>query len=180
MNRIPFLIFLLLLLQLGCHSPYRPKSRRFPRYRRQTLKDTAKLHEKYKIPNRRYKTQQLLKEIKKYLGTPYRYSGQDKNGMDCSGLVVQVFRRAYQVELPHNSKQLAQLGKPIAVNSWKTGDLIFFRTGKAREISHVGVYLSHAKFVHTSTSRGVVISDLAKEKYYRKRYAGARRIMNIY
>jgi cell wall-associated NlpC family hydrolase len=99
--------------------------------------------------------------------------------MDCSGLVMTVFKEALGIQLPHNSEQLFQLGKQITIRQWKVGDLVFFRTGRTRKISHVGIYLFASKFVHSSTSRGVVISDFIQEDYYQKRYAGARRIISF-
>ena len=54
----------------------------------------------------------------------------------------------------------------------REGDLLFF--GSFWNISHVGIYLSGDRFIHASSSRGVVISNL-NEKYYRNKYQGARR-----
>lgn len=121
--------------------------------------------------------EKLILRIRHYLGTPYRYRGTSRAGMDCSGLVMTVFKEALGIQLPHSSEQLSELGKQIPNRQWKTGDLVFFRTGRTRQISHVGIYLFASKFVHSSTSRGVVISDFNQEDYYQKRYAGARRVV---
>jgi murein DD-endopeptidase / murein LD-carboxypeptidase len=54
----------------------------------------------------------------------------------------------------------------------KEGDLVFFNTTGG--VSHVGVYLQNNKFVHASTSGGVMISDL-DESYWAKRFIGIGR-----
>ena len=56
----------------------------------------------------------------------------------------------------------------------KEGDLVFFKIGQST-VSHVGVYLANDRFVHASTSSGVMISDL-NEAYWKKYYAGGGRI----
>jgi cell wall-associated NlpC family hydrolase len=123
--------------------------------------------------------QKLILTIKNYLGTPYHYSGTSHKGMDCSGLIVKVYKEALDLDLPHNSKQLSQVGHRIYARQWKLGDLLFFQSGSRREVNHVGIYLTRTKFVHSSTHHGVVISDFLKDKYYRQRYAGARRLFTI-
>jgi cell wall-associated NlpC family hydrolase len=118
----------------------------------------------------------LKKAIESFLGTPYVWGGRSRRGTDCSGFTQTVFSEI-GIELPRNSKQQWNMGKKVAYQNLKMGDLVFFITIGSR-ISHVGVVTNgkDKKFVHASSSRGVVKSDL-KSKYYQKRYVGARRVL---
>lgn len=114
--------------------------------------------------------QALVDEALTWLGTPYRYGGQDKNGADCSGLTMQVYRRALGIAIPRTSRDQQKFCKSIRQSSLEAGDLIFFTTGRDKtRVSHVGLYLGEGRFVHASGSKGVIISDM-KERYYSSNY----------
>lgn len=119
--------------------------------------------------------EQLIRHASSFLGTPYRLGGSSLTGMDCSGLVVRIFKDVYGMTLPHNTLQLYRLGDEIPLRALNIGNLVFFRQEKGMNPSHVGVYLGQGRFIHASISKGVVISKL-KDPYYRQRYTGARRI----
>ena len=109
-----------------------------------------------------------------YLGVPYRYGGIDRSGMDCSGLVVRIFRDVYGTRLPHSTKELYKKGKPVSKRMLETGDLVFFREPGNVQPNHIGIFLEKGKFIHASGSKGVIISKLST-RYYRKRFIGAKR-----
>lgn len=138
---------------------------------------------KYSLPDppsaREERFQRMVQAIKTYLGTPYRYGGASRNGIDCSGLVMNVYQKALGLRLPHSTTGLAQLGVPVSVRGLVFGDLLFFQIGNATDVSHVGIYLYDTKFVHSSR-RGVVISDFSQDAYYRKNFFEARRIVNLW
>jgi cell wall-associated NlpC family hydrolase len=113
--------------------------------------------------------------IDSYLGTPYKLGGETKTGMDCSGLVVAVYRQYAGFKLPHDTQKLFKLVKRVDKENLSYGDLVFFSDGYFG-VSHVGIYLGGGKFVHTSQELGVVVSSL-DEDYFRKKYAGARRVI---
>lgn len=115
----------------------------------------------------------LYDTIAEWLGTPYCYSGKNKNGIDCSGFVNVVYEKVFDILLPGNSKDLFKSSRHLSKNKLKEGDLVFFKIHR-RQISHVGLYLGNHKFAHSSTSNGVMISDL-DEPYYKKRFAGGGR-----
>jgi len=115
----------------------------------------------------------LYLAVSEWLGTPYRYAGAARSGVDCSGFVRLVYAEAYGTSPAGNSRTLYATSRRIPADSLREGDLVFFRT-RRHQVSHVGIYLGNGKFVHSSRSLGVTVSELS-ESYYRKRFAGARR-----
>lgn len=124
----------------------------------------------YTIPPAR-----LNRIVDSYMGTPYRYGGMSRSGMDCSGFVVVVFRRLNGAKLPRSTRRQRRLGRPVGRNRVKVGDLVFFRGGMFNTINHVGIYMGDNTFAHASSSRGVVYSGL-DDKYFGPRFAGFRRL----
>jgi lipoprotein Spr len=116
----------------------------------------------------------LFETVNQWMGTPYHYSGESKNGIDCSGLVCELYRSVYQKVLTGSAKDMYSKVDPLKKGELKEGDLVFFKIKKSR-ISHVGIYLGGNKFAHASTSRGVIISDL-DDPYYKKYYYKGGRI----
>ena len=115
-----------------------------------------------------------------YDGTPYKYAGTTRKGMDCSGLVYTAFKTHGQ-NLPRASYLMAEKGVKITLNEVKKGDLLFFKTSKNRNrISHVGLVVSNGgepiRFIHATTSRGVLVSSLS-ENYWMNAFTEARSIM---
>ncbi len=118
-----------------------------------------------------------------YLGTPYRYAGSDASGMDCSGLVMTVYREAAGMDLERTVEGLFTRAKQSA-SPLHVGDLLFFDTSEKgtpsrTTPSHVGLFVGGGRFVHSASEgarTGVIVSSLA-EKYYADRYIGARRVL---
>nr|WP_321409626.1 NlpC/P60 family protein [uncultured Carboxylicivirga sp.] len=115
----------------------------------------------------------LNKEVKNWVGTPYRYGGTNKSGIDCSGLTTQIYKSVFNISLPRSSKDQYSQSNKIAKAKIKPGDLVFFKINKT-VVSHVGIYLGDGNFIHASTSRGVVINNLS-ELYYKKYFIGGGR-----
>jgi len=115
-----------------------------------------------------------------YMGTPYKYGGTTRAGIDCSALVYHAYQAA-NVDLPRTSKDQSKEGERISKNNLKVGDIVFFATGKKKnKINHAGIVSSakggEIKFIHASTSLGVTESSLSS-KYYRKRFKKAKRVL---
>lgn len=122
------------------------------------------------------KTQDLLLYALSLNGTRYKYGGRNvDSGFDCSGFVRYVFDQAAGLTLPHTARSISQTGARITRSELQPGDLVFFNTLR-RAFSHVGIYLGDNRFIHaSSTSTGdVLVSDL-NQKYWSKRFDGARR-----
>ncbi|WP_149205635.1 C40 family peptidase [Flavobacterium johnsoniae] len=113
------------------------------------------------------------------IGVKYKAGGTTKSGFDCSGLVYTTFE-SENIKLPRSSFEQAKMGKVIPLNDAKRGDLIFFKTNKSRQINHVGliteVNSDEIKFVHSSTSKGVIISS-TKEPYYKNSFEQVNRVL---
>ena len=117
----------------------------------------------------------LIREVASWLGTPHRYGGNTRQGADCSGFVMEVFRAIYNTRLPRSSADMASHTRRLNKSQLQEGDLVFFRTSGGRKVSHVGIYLSNNKFIHASSTRGVIVSDL-NEPYYVRTFAHGGRV----
>ena len=97
--------------------------------------------------------------IDEWIGTPYKYGGTAKTGVDCSGFVNQIYKNFTTQPLPRSSAELAKIIKSVNKKNLKEGDLVFFNYDAKN--SHVGIYLCNGRYVHASTKSGVTISDLS-------------------
>ena len=121
-------------------------------------------------------TQDLILQALSLVGVNYRYGGKTpETGLDCSGLVRYVFSQSMQMALPHNALAISKMGSNVARDQLKPGDLVFFNTLK-RQFSHVGIYMGDDLFIHAPSSGGGVSVVNMRDKYWQKRYNGARRI----
>lgn len=122
----------------------------------------------------------ILTEASTYLGTPYRYGGMTRKGIDCSAFVLSVFGAAAGLTLPRVAASQSQEGEAIDKENLQKGDLIFFSHGK--RISHVGIVENvteegEVMFIHAATSKGVMVSSL-NDSYWGPKYRFAKRVIN--
>lgn len=146
-----------------------------------TLENNARKAEIEKTIIHDTKINSLLAEADSYLGTPYRYGGTTRGGIDCSAFVLSVFSSAMGMSLPRVAAAQAQEGERIEKSDLQKGDLVFFSHSGGR-ISHVGIVHEvtadgEVKFIHAATSRGVMISPLT-DKYWGPKFRFAKRIIN--
>ena len=102
--------------------------------------------------------QKLFEVYQQWEGVPYRWGGQTQSGVDCSAFVQIAFQGAWKITLPRTTKSQSQAGKQIKRREAHYGDLVFFRIN--RNLEHVGVYIGNQRFMHASSSKGVIISRL--------------------
>ncbi len=112
-----------------------------------------------------------------WVGTPYQFGGSTKNGIDCSGFTKMLVEEIYKISLTRDSRSMYKQCNPVSKSDLKEGDLVFFNISRG-QISHVGVYLGNNKFIHSSTQKGVIMSDLREGYYKRYFYKGGRLIPN--
>ena len=121
----------------------------------------------------------IVNDALTYEGTRYKWGGTTRKGMDCSGLVYTAFQ-SEQIALPRVSRNMALEGKSIKNRDVTIGDLLFFKTDHSKRINHVGLVVDirpgAVLFIHSTTSRGVIISSL-DENYWKQAYIEARRII---
>ena len=120
----------------------------------------------------------LEREARTWLGTNYKYGGDSKSGTDCSGLVMQVFLKVTAIKLPRNSADQQKFCRSVDRRKLAPGDLVFFSSSRNGRVSHVGLYIGGGDFIHASTSRGVIVSNLS-EKYYTDHYHSGGRVPDI-
>ncbi len=116
----------------------------------------------------------LLKMIDEWWGTRYCMGGTSKECIDCSAFVQVIMSGTYNVSVPRTAQEQYNTGNKIGMEELQEGDLVFFHTS-GRTISHVGVYMLNNKFVHASTSGGVMFNDL-NDNYWREKFRGATRV----
>jgi lipoprotein Spr len=115
----------------------------------------------------------LYKFIYEWIGTPYRFGGNTKKGIDCSAFTKAIYDQVFNTTLLRNSRDIFSMVDPLPKDELKEGDLVFFKI-RSRSITHIGIYLGDNRFAHASSSRGVVISNLNEPYYSRFFYKGGR------
>ncbi len=116
----------------------------------------------------------VVKTAVSYQGTPYRFGGRDRSGIDCSALVQNAYRNA-GIDLPRTAALQYQKGTFIPQEKLQPGDLVFFQTTRPGA-SHVGIYVGSGDFIHATSSGRVKYNGLS-DTYYSTRFIGAKKIV---
>lgn len=119
--------------------------------------------------------ERLMFEADKWMGTPHRWGGTSRSGIDCSALVQEIYAKSFATRLPRTTKEQVRVGEKIRPSQLQIGDLVFYKINARTR--HVGIYVGDNSFLHSSKSEGVAISSL-DEPYWRSRYWTARRILS--
>lgn len=126
------------------------------------------------IPEKDMGNKKLFHFIGDWYGAPYKFGGCEKNGVDCSCFANILYKDVYGLRLERSSRDIYKMCDKIKTGDLREGDFVFFKMN-SKDITHVGVYLSNNKFVHASTSKGVMVNDL-NDTYYKKYFYSAGRL----
>lgn len=146
--------------------------------RRAAENERATLSKKIGVELTKNDNIKLYREVSAWLGVRYRMGGNTKSGVDCSGFANAIYKDVYGKKIHRTVVDIySEDCRHIREGNLQEGDLVFFRTdGKnSKTPNHVGVYLKNGKFVHASSSRGVVVNSLQQE-YYRKEFIKGGRV----
>lgn len=127
------------------------------------------------------KQDSIVDKALEYNGVRYAYGGMGRNGMDCSGLICLAFKNV-NIEVPHGSSSLAQMGESIEADNLAKGDLIFFQGRSSNSIGHVAIVSKIVDgliyIVHATSSRGVMEEILQYNDYFMKRWLFNKRLID--
>lgn len=138
--------------------------KRIPKVNNEKTED-AKL--KKDLPYSEIINADLYSFIEKWQGTPHKMGGMTTRGVDCSGLVIQIYREVYGENFVNRrARDLFTETKVVAKSNLREGDLVFFKI-RSRSIDHIGLYLANGDFLHVSSRKGVMVSNL-NEPYFKK------------
>ena len=169
-----FCILVGLVILIGCGKKNSTASNSVPKKPKKEGSARANSTEK--------KADAVIKAAKSYTGTPYKYGGTSRAGIDCSGLTCASFK-AIDIALPRTSNEQSTFGKSVGLSELQKGDLVFFTDKKGgKKITHVGIITEvngteSAKFIHSSTKLGVVEVDLFSN-YYKPLILKAIRVLD--
>ena len=120
----------------------------------------------------------LVRTARSFIGIPYQWgSSHPGDGLDCSGLVLAVYR-LNGLSVPRTSWDQYAHGTPIVKNRLAKGDLVFFSTGGTRRISHVGIYIGNNRFIHAPGTGKTICMESLSSDYFRSRFMGACTYLN--
>ncbi len=122
--------------------------------------------------------QRIISTAGDWMGTPYKFGGTTREGVDCSAFIQIMYKQVFDMELPRRVREQRKMGLEVPREEMKPGDLVVFKTGVFfSNKQHIGIYLSQNRFLHASSSKGVTISSL-EEPFWNKKFRTSRRLIN--
>ncbi len=145
----------------------------------EVVPESEKIHSKNSLEKLPAKADAIIGTALLFSGVRYKFGGTTRSGMDCSGLLYTSFLE-HNIPLPRSSFEMAEEGKLIKVKDVTKGDLLFFKTSKGKRINHVGLVVAvegdDIKFIHSTSSRGVIVSSL-REGFWNYAFVKATRVL---
>ena len=121
----------------------------------------------------------FLEQCKQYLGTPYKYGGISKTGMDCSGFIFTSAKQSLGIKLPRRAEDLYNATERLEKEQLQPGDFLFFKA--ANTVNHAAVYLGNDEFIHAASDgpkTGVIISKLS-DSYWNTTFVGCGKFLPV-
>lgn len=165
------IIFIALLLVVGCSGTPRYRTGGQVKTEKKSNKQTAKIDPRLSTDDN-IKFGRILQS---YLGRPHVSHSNKKSGLDCSKFTRSAYKDFNGLRLPRTAAEQFKSGRKIRSKDMRYGDLVFYKT-TGKKISHVGIYVGNNQFIHVSSSKGVIVTNM-KEKYWARRFVGARRVI---
>ncbi|GFD82885.1 hypothetical protein KUL118_57470 [Tenacibaculum sp. KUL118] len=173
-------ICIISFLMISCGSSknvsttYRTRTKKVTKVKKNTQLATTKSSSKVTVADK------IVWTAVTYKGVPYRFGGMTKRGMDCSGLIFTSFKQR-NMPIARTSHQMYLQGENISLREVQRGDLLFFKTSRKRgKVNHVGLVTSvdngDIRFIHSTTSRGVIVTSL-HENYWKRAFIKAKRVL---
>jgi cell wall-associated NlpC family hydrolase len=107
----------------------------------------------------------IVDSAKTFMGTKYVWGGQGKEGIDCSGLVVESMKLAGKPIPDMTAAQMLAQTDPISPAEAQPGDLVLAKNGKHVEI-FTGMQWSQFGTIGSASSRkGVSVGTLSPGEY---------------
>jgi murein DD-endopeptidase / murein LD-carboxypeptidase len=171
----PYCLFIFILFTFSCKHKEKQVVSHRPAAKKSTASKTPKapaagvyevMNRTVGLSKREIGNSELYSFVSAWYGAPYRYSGCERSGVDCSCFSNILYEQVYHKKIPRTAAEMYSICRKKSLDDAREGDLLFFKIG-GNIISHVGIMLRRGYFVHSSTSRGVVISSMS-EAYYKK------------
>ena len=169
--------FLLVCVAVSCIASCstRKQGKVYSKYNSQTI---SRLSKQFGLRLTQADNITLYDACSQWLGVKHRDGGNTKKGVDCSGLASIIYKQVYDIKIERSSANILRKNcVQINRNNLREGDLVFFKTlgtGNSKTPTHVGIYLKNGKFIHASTSKGVIVSSLSEPYYIRTWITGGR------
>jgi cell wall-associated NlpC family hydrolase len=141
------------------------------------VENSSELRQKLNVSGKDLKKNKLYSFSEEWYGVPYRYGGCDKNGVDCSCFANLLYQNVYSKSLSRSANDIFKSCDQLSLGELQPGDLLFFKIG-GKTISHVAVFLKDSYFIHSSTSKGVILNSL-EEAYYKKYFFCAGKLRKV-
>ena len=165
-----FFIILLGLTIASCSTNKHISKQHTHIYKSKVKTEKVETGKKKKKTSIKYK---LETQYSRYKGVPYKYGGSSIKGFDCSGFVQFTYKSLFKINLPRTTGLMLKEGVPVSKRKLQIGDLVLFRTSK--RYRHVGIFKGDNQFMHVSTQKGLMKSNL-NNPYWLKHYIASRRI----
>lgn len=122
---------------------------------------------------------QIISYAETFIGVPYKYGGANEKGFDCSGFTGHVLE-TFGYSIPRSARDQQKAVEKIKISNAQKGDLVFFGKSK-KSISHVGLVVSlkgeDLTMIHASSSRGIMISNIENDTYWKPKLRFAGRVI---